>query len=133
MPDLGAIKPAERRVELTYPGNPQKKCGLWVTIISLDDERLKKLRRSYQDDANRAAQRGKIINAEDQDEKLNRLIIAAMTGWGWEKDDDGEEAVFNGGKPEFKEAKIREVFAQSGWVRDQLSEALGDTSSFFAN
>ncbi len=133
MPDLASIKPSERRAELHYPGNPEKKCGVWVSIISLDDERLKKLRRSYQDEANRAAQRGKIINAEDQDEKLTRLIIAAMTGWGWEKDDDGEEATFNGTKPEFKEAKIREVFNQLPWFRDQLSEEVGDTKSFFSS
>lgn len=82
MPDLASIKPSERRIDIKYP-NSEKKTGLDFGFNYLDDDRLKKLRRSYQDEANRAGyptqqdhQRGR------SDEKLTRLVIAAMTGWG---------------------------------------------------
>lgn len=131
MPDLANMKPTERRIDLKSPHNDQFKIGVCVTMMSLDDDRLKVLRRSFQDEANKKAQRGKFVPAEQTDENLTRLIIAAMTGWDWGKDDNDEDAVFNGTKPEFKESKIREVFNTIGWFRDQLNEELGDTKAFF--
>lgn len=130
--DIGNLKPTERKIEIIHPGNG-KLTGIWVSVVSLDDERMKKLRRAITDEANRKAQRGKTMKAEEIEENLDRLLINAMTGWGWDKDEDGEESTFNGIKPEFKESKIREVFATLPWFRDQLNEAVGDTKSFFAN
>lgn len=130
--DLASLTPTERKIDIVHPGNGSP-LGVWVSVVSLDDERMKKLRRAITDEANKKAQRGKVMKAEEIDENLDRLLINAMTGWGWEKDEAGEDQTFQGIKPEFNEKNIRKVFATLPWFRDQLNEAVGDTKSFFSN
>jgi hypothetical protein len=72
-----------------------------------------------------------------------------MTGWDWlgvevvdvpeRREGDTvipakthfEPALFHGEKPAFSQAMVYKVFDELPWFRDQISEKIGDTASFF--
>lgn len=131
--DISALKPTERRIDIVHPGKPDFKLGIWVTLKSLDADEVKKIRRAITDQSNRLALKGKYLKADEIDQNLINMIVAAVTGWGWEKDDDGEQSSFKNEQPVFNERNVRHVLTELTWFRDQLAEAIGDTNSFFAN
>lgn len=139
MADLSTIKPVERMVEILHP-NTDKPVGLRVTLMSMLDPRMKKLKRQLQDERNKRAQRGKIFKAEETEENQNKLVFAAMTGWFWynptgkkgdEGFDDEADLNFHGKKPEFNQKNVYDVFNELEWVVNQLVDAIDDEKAFF--
>lgn len=131
--DISALKPSERLVEIHHPGDENKPLGIRVTLMSIEDDRLKKLKRQFQDERIRLEARGKTMKAEDIETNRNLLALAAMTGWEWYAVNDGEEpAKFKGEIPAFNPKNVNAVFAEAPWFRDQIEKEIGDTSSFFA-
>jgi len=59
------------------------------------------------------------------------LLIAATASWTWGKDASGDEATFEGGKPEFTPDNVSRVYKKLPWIRKQVDEALGDDAEFF--
>lgn len=137
--DLSTLVPSERMVEIVSPAT-KSPLGIRVTIMHIDDPRLKTLKRKLQDERQRREQRGKIISAEMQDENLSELTFATMTGWEWYnptglKGDKGynadKEPKFEGKIPEFTKANVFAIFEKLPWFRDQIGEAVSETESFF--
>jgi hypothetical protein len=137
--DLSTLVPSERIVEIVSPAT-KAPLGIRVTIMHIDDSRLKTLKRKLQDERQRREQRGKIISAEMQDENLSELTFATMTGWEWYnptgvKSDKGynadKEPKFDGKVPEFTKANVFAIFDKLPWFRDQIGEAVSETESFF--
>ena len=123
--DLSTLKPAERLVEILNP-KTDVELGVKVTLLSINDDKLKKIKRRIQDDKLRLEARGKNFKAEDIEENRNTIIFAALTGWVWDKG-----VTFKGTTPEFNQRIFNDVMNTIPWFRDQLEEAISDEKAFF--
>lgn len=126
--DISVIKSSERIIEILHPASKEP-LGIRVTLMSLDDERMKKIKRSILDRRLHLEARAKHFKAEEIEDNRNALIFSAMTGWEFY----GEDATFKGEKPVFNRKNVYAVFDELEWFRDQLDEEIGDTKAFFDN
>lgn len=123
--DLLSLTPVERIVPILHPVT-KVELGITVSLMSLQDERMKKIKRRILDEKLRLQSRGKDFKAEEIQENGNLIIFSAMTGWEWSGD-----ATFNNEKPAFNQANVFKVFEKLPWFRAQLDEALNDEEAFF--
>lgn len=123
--DLATLKPTEAMFEITHPGDG-KEIGIRVGILSLDDDKLKTIKRELANTRLKLEQRGKSFSADQVEENFNRLMFAAMTGWEWYGD-----VTFHGSKPQFNQDTVFRVFSELNWFRTQVSEKVGETKDFF--
>lgn len=130
--DLQELVPNDRIVEILHPAT-EEKIGVRVTLMSISDERLLKLKRKFQDEKLRLEARGKNFKAEDVEQNRNELAFSAMVGWEWGDGPDGKPVTFGGKKPEFTKANVIAVFDKLPWFREQLEAEIGDEKSFFTN
>lgn len=139
MSDLADIKPVSRTVEIRHPGTGRP-LGVRVTLVSLDDERLAKVRRAIQDKRLHLESRAKTFKSEDIEANRKTILTTAMTGWEWynptgKEGDEGYDAEampeFGGNVPEFNRKNTNAVIEALPWFGDQINEALGETESFF--
>lgn len=126
--DISKIAPTERTIEIKHPATGLP-VGIRVTVMSIDDDRMKAENRIVRDKNMFMKQRGKDIKSEHVDENETRLMVAAITGWDWY----GKDAVFNGKKPDFTAANVREVLTTVEWFKTQIGDELNDTNSFFTS
>lgn len=133
MADLAKVKSSERILEIKHPATGEN-YGVQVTLMSLDDERMKTLKRQIQDRKNKQEMRQqKPLSAEEVEENGYKIAFTAITNWSWGKDPDGEENTFNGKKPDLTLANAKEIFAALPWFLHQINEAFGDEKGFFVN
>ena len=139
--DISALKPGERTVEIRHPATGLP-LGVRVNVCSIDDERLKKLKREIMDERMKLEQRNKSMKAEDIERNAQRLLFTAARGWEWYnptggEGDEGYDAdampFFNDEQPAFSQANFMQIIRQLPWFADQLHEEVGDTKSFFEN
>lgn len=140
--ELSKLKPSERKIEILNPGTKEP-IGLRVDIVHVDDERLKKLKRSIQDSRVRLESKGKFFKAEDIENNTDELVFTAMTAWEWynptgvqgDKGFDAEkQPKWNGEvNPAFSRKTVMEMFTALPWFRDQLLKEMGDEEAFFSN
>lgn len=139
MVDIASFKPTERKVEITHPvtGAP---LGIRVTVMSINDDRLLKHKRTFRDEANRLASKGKHIKAEQEEANSYALLFAATTGWEWYNPTGGEkdkgydkEAMpdFNGAVPEYNERNFKAVAKELSWFTAQLTAEIDEEKAFF--
>lgn len=132
MADLSEIKTSDRTIEILHPATGEK-LGVQVTLVSIDDDRLQKLKRQITDRRLHLEARGKTFKAEEIEENKNNLLFTATTGWTWGKDADGEQQTFHGEVPEHNRKNFTAVVTELPWFGDQINEAVGDTKAFFSN
>ncbi len=123
--DISGIKSTARTIEIVHPATGEP-LDISVTLVSYDDERMKRIKRNILDRRSHLEQRGKHFKAEELEANRNQLLFAAMTGWEWRG-----EATFHGEKPEFVQKHVFAVLDELPWFRDQLDEAIGDEKAFF--
>ncbi|WP_128370574.1 hypothetical protein [Mesorhizobium sp. M1A.F.Ca.ET.072.01.1.1] len=135
--DISGIQPGERFIEITHPGNGRN-IGVRVSIMSINDERMKPLKKQITNERLRLEARGKNFKADDIEDNANELTFKAMTGWQWYKinadgkeDEKGEQATFNGKVPDFNRASVISVFTKLPWLRNQIDEAISEEKDFF--
>lgn len=122
--DFSEVKLSERVIDILHPKTGEES-GIKVTLLSIEDAKLKRVKRKIRDERMRLEARGKSFKSEDEEENLDNLLFAAMTGWSW-----GGEAVWRGEKPEFNLKNVRDVFENFVSFRQQIAEAVEDTSAF---
>lgn len=141
MADLADVKPVERTIEIKHPGSGAD-LGVKVTLCSVDDERLKKIRRQITDKRLKLERSGKSFDADDLERNRLEIRLASMVAWEWYnptgvKGDDGydEEAMpsWKDDLPVFNRKNVSEVLSELSWFADQVDEALGETDAFFKN
>ena len=123
--DLKDIKPSGRDIQITHPATDEE-LGITVSVLSISDPAMHKIKRKIQDERLALERRGKNFKSDEIEENRNILTLSAMTGWKWSKD-----AKFNGEKPEFNRKNVLAVFNELPWFRDQVEEAVSDESAFF--
>ena len=127
MVDLSTIKPNDRTIEITNPGTGEN-LGVRVTVMSYDDDRLKRIRRQLTDKRFADDQKRKPLKSEQVEENGNMLLFSAMTGWEWYDD-----ATFSGDVPDFNRKNVFAVFDALPWFRAQVDTAVADEEAFFIN
>lgn len=135
--DLATVKPSEAILEIVHPGTGEQ-LGIKVPLLSLDDDALKKMKLKIQNDEKNLSRRGKTFTAEQIEANTSLLAFTAMQGWSWGQhavrvgnEARMEETTFHGDKPAFTVANVYKVFDELPWFRDQITEKVGDTKSFF--
>lgn len=139
--DISGLKPGERTIEILHPATGAA-IGIRVTIVSLDDDRLRQIKREITDNRMRLEQRGKPVKSEELEANTQRLLFAATKGWEWYNPtgkkgdagfDEAEAATFNGEVPAYNQKNFIAVITVLPWFANQLSEAIGETQAFFDN
>ena len=132
MSDLSEIQPVSRTIEILHPGNGRP-IGVRVSLMSLDDERLSKIRRAITDKRLHLEARAKTFKAEEIEANRMAILTTAITGWEWYSPTGEKEdcAKFKGEVPDFNRTNVKEVLTDLSWFGDQINEALGETESFF--
>lgn len=137
--DISVYQPSERIIEITSPGRDVKNLGIRVSLMSIADPRMKRIKRKIQDRKLHLEARGKNFKADEIEDNRNDITFEAMTGWQWYKIDadgneaaDGEQATFHGKVPAFVRKEVYGVFDELSWFRDQIDEAIGEEKDFFA-
>lgn len=125
--ELCELKPVERAVEIKHPSTGDE-LGITVTLVSMSDPRMSAIKRRFQVQRLEQERRRKAITVDEIEKNTTDLLVASMTGWVWKGD-----ATFHGEKPAFNEEKIKEIFKELPWFKDQIAEALEDEKSFFQN
>ena len=138
--DIKTIKPMERTLEIKYPnGTPM---GIRVRVMSVEDERLKKLKRQFTDERFKLESKGKSLKTEDVERNGNILLFTASLGWEWynptgKESDHGYDPdampVFGDAVPEYNQRNFIEMLDELSWFGEQLREEIDDTKSFFGN
>lgn len=137
--DIGQIKPSENVLEIIHPGSKQN-LGIRISLLSIDDERMKKIRRQILDRQIDLQRKGKAFKSEQIDDNTNLLLFSAMIGWEWygitipataTEPERHEPASFHGQNPTFNQTNVYAVFNELTWFRDQIDAKVGDTESFF--
>lgn len=141
MVDITTIKAMDRTIEIRSPDASATMIGIRVTVLSIEDERMVKIKRSITNNRLALEQRGKHFKAEDIEENNDQLLFAAMTDWEWYNPtgDDPKAPVydadampdFQGDVPDFNKKNVMAVLKSLPWLRDQINEAVGDTKAFF--
>ncbi|MBO7735341.1 MAG: hypothetical protein J6S67_22435 [Methanobrevibacter sp.] len=124
--DISTLKPNDRIIEIKHPVNDSENIGIRVTIISLNDEKMKSVRRRFINKRLELEKKGKSFRADDIEDNEIDLLVASITGWEWYGDIE-----FNGSKPEFTQANVRKVLTEFEWFKNQIAEAVGDDKAFF--
>ena len=124
--DLSELKPSERIVEILHP-KTEVPVGVRVTLISMDDDRLKKIKRRIHDQKLSLEVRGKNFKSDDIEDNMNMITFSAMLGWEWY----GADVKFRNEKPAFNQKNVLDVFETLPWFRQQVQEAVSDEKAFF--
>lgn len=121
--DLSDISAHSRTLEIKHPatGNPT---GLVLELVPMEDDRVKAVRRKYQNKAMRGG-----LSVEDLEEQTFELLAAAIIGWTWNGD-----LTWNGEKPKYSTAKVIDVLKSKNgpFIIRQVDKALGDEAGFFS-
>lgn len=126
--DISELVPTERVIEILDPKTDEP-LGIRVSLMSISDERLVKLKRKFQDERFKLEARGKTLKGEDLDDNSNDLAFSAMTGWEWY----GKDVSFLGQKPAFLKPEVLKVFTKLYWFREQILAAISEERSFFTD
>lgn len=136
--DIAAIVSTDRKVEIVHPATGER-IGVRIKLVSIDDDRLTKVKRSIADRKIHLQARAKDFKAEELEENRHNLLFAAMLEWEWYSQDATndtpaiEQPTFNGEVPEFNRRNAIDVFNKLPWFADQVNEAVGETQAFFDN
>ena len=123
--DLSKLKPTERVIEIKHP-KTQEDIGVSVSILSINDESMKKIKRKIQDERIRLEQKGKTFKSVEIEENEDNLLFSAMTSWTW-----GGDSNYEGQKPEFNLKNVRMIFEALPWFKAQVMGAVSDEEAFF--
>lgn len=126
--DILELKPSERIIEITHPKTGEN-IGVRVSLVSVDDEKLKNIKRNIKDKQLRLEARGKHFNAEQIEDNTFDMMFVAMTGWEWY----GDITFGDLKNPPFNEKNVKAVLKACSFFVDQIDKEVADTQAFFQN
>lgn len=141
--DISKLKPLERTIEIMNPATGYTTpLGIRVKMMSIEDDRLKKLKRSFTDEHLKRDSKGKAIKADELEHNSHMLLFTASLAWEWynptgQKGDAGFEADampdWKGAVPEYNQRNFIEVLTEFPQFADQIQEAVDEKKAFFAD
>lgn len=139
--DLATIKPSERTIEILHPAT-ELPIGIRVSLLSIEDDRMKSIRRQITDNSLKLQAKNKAFKAEELERNQNMLMFTGTNGWEWynptgEEGDKGYDPDampdFNGEQLPYNQKNFIAMAEEFYWFADQVQEAIGDTKAFFGN
>jgi len=140
--DLSTLKPGERIIEIVHPGTKEP-LGIRVSLVYIQDESTKRLRRAILDERLRLEAKGKGFKSDNIENNMNELNFAVIKSWEWYNPtgqkgdvgfDEAKHATWRGNKsPELNKKNVFEIFDTLPWFRDQISQEMGEEEAFFPN
>lgn len=139
--DVSKLKPLERTIEILNP-ETDTPLGIRVKAMSIEDDRLKKLKRTFTDAKLKLDSKGKPLKSEEVERNAHMLLFTASLGWEWynptgKESDEGYDAEampdWKGEVPEYNQRNFIEVLVEFPQFATQISEAIDETKAFFAN
>ncbi len=124
--DIGKFTYTERRFEILTPDEAKDPTGIFITIMSPDDPRLKSTRAAISDKAGALQARGKTFKTDEIHRNRHLLLFKAITKWEWTG-----TAQIDGEKPELTEKNFRALAERFPWFVDQIDEEFSKADSFF--
>lgn len=137
--ELTDLKPTDRAIEIISPVTGQP-LGIRVRVMSIEDDRLKRVKRQITDESLKLQARNKAFKAEELERNANMLMFAATLGWEWynptgKEGDKGYDPkqmpAFNGEQPEYNQKNFIAIATDLTWFSEQVQEAIGDIKGFF--
>jgi hypothetical protein len=94
-----------------------------ITVHGPYSKKYKSIAHAQQNRRLAKAQRGgkMTLSAEEIESSAMELLVQCVADW---------SITLGGEKPKCTEAKVREVFTNMPWVKDQVDAALGDAQAF---
>lgn len=139
--DLAKIKPSDRTIEILHPAT-ELPIGLRVTLLSIEDDSMKAIRRQITDNSLKLQAKGKAFKADELERNQHMLMFKATTGWEWYNPTGAEgdsgydpDAMpdFNGEQPAYNQKNFLDLATELYWFTEQVQEAIGETKAFFGN
>jgi hypothetical protein len=124
--DILSIKPIERKIELKHPGTDEP-LGVFLTVVSTEDERLKKIERNFTNRGLALRSRGKIFSADEINANKLDYLVASIVDWDWTK----SKIEWRGENPECTSKNVRDLLSGIPWVLNQVDEEVGNLKAFF--
>lgn len=128
MSDLNNIAAVNRTIDILRPDNGEP-VGLRIEIRPETSREVKAQQRKNTD--KRLNSQKKKLSAAWIEESYQSVLLAAVAGWEWGTDANGEPANFRGEQPECTPDNVQEIFKALPWVAAQVREAFEDTEAFF--
>jgi hypothetical protein len=128
--DFGAIEPHNVPLQIKHP-KTGKYLGLTINLRWFGSDPVKSVQRSITDRRLKLSQRRKDFNAEQLENANFDQLIAAIEGWTWEKNADGNDANIGGERPDFNAVNARNLFQRFPWIATQCDEKLAADEDFF--
>jgi len=139
MADISNLVPTAREIEIKHPVTDDP-IGIRIDLCSIDDPKLKALKRQMTDKRNKAAMKGSPLKASDIEQNENTLMFNACEGWHWynptgSEGDDGYDPDampdFDGEVPDFNQRNFFRVIDRLQWMRRQIATELDEEKDFF--
>lgn len=139
--ELTNLKPTDRTIEIVSPVSGQP-IGIRVRVMSIEDDRLKRIKRQITDESLKLQAKNKAFKADELERNANMLMFGGTLGWEWynptgKEGDEGYDPkqmpAFNGQQPEYNQKNFVEIVTELPWFGEQIQEAIGETKSFFDN
>lgn len=139
--DITAIKPSDRTIEIMRPG-ANVPLGIELTLISVDDERLAKVKRAITDKKLQLQRKGKDFTADDLKANKEMILLATIIDWRWYNptgvegdegyDEEKHPSIEGDENPEHNPRNVRKCIALD-WFADQVWTEIAETDEFFKN
>lgn len=123
--DFSKLKYSEIVLDIKNPATGEN-LGLSVTLVSPDDDRVKKVKLQNDNERLVLLRRGKDFDAKKVDENVNKMLAACVTGWVW-----GDEAEYNGVKLDFTTENVMLLLKELPWFKKQIEAVVVDDANFF--
>lgn len=123
---LGGLTQVHRKIEIKHP-KTKAPIGVSITLCSIDDDRLKVLKRKILDRRLHLEARGKTFKAEEIEQNQNEITFNSIVEWDW------YGLTYEGKKPELNRKNALEIFEKYPIFAEQINEEIGDTASFFGD
>lgn len=138
--DVLSITPGERTIEMHHPRSEAELLGIRITLKSLDDDSLVRMKREFTDEYLKLNARNKVQKSEQIEANTIRLMTAAITNWVWYNPTGSEGD--NGYDPEAQphlngetnppcNPKYIAQFLANPHLRKMITEETEDTKAFF--
>lgn len=139
--DISKLKPLERTIEILNP-ETDTPLGIRVRLMSIEDDRLKKLKRTFTDAKLKLDSKNKALKSEEIERNANVLLFTASLGWEWynptgKEGDHGYDVDampnWKGEVPEYNQRNFIEVLVEFPQFANQISGEIDETKAFFDN
>ena len=123
--DISKIAATTAELAIIHP-NTEEPIGIVFLLMPMSDPKIKAVIHTIR--ARMLRKRKQRFTPVEEDQNLIDIMVACVCGIKWKGD-----ANWNGKKPKFTEELAREIIEpdSSDWIREQLTDHVGDTAHFF--